>query len=176
VEIWSDGKLPFGLRPSDLRQNHASKPRNLTITDVFYRCGYIEQWGRGTQKIIELCTHAGHPEPEFAEVAGSVVVTFRPASGSVTPQVTTEVTAQVTTQVTTEVARLLPLCINALSKKELREMLDLRNDSHFRKAYLAPALLNGLIEMTIPDKPNSRLQKYRLTAKSQAWLKQQKHT
>ncbi|MEI7938421.1 MAG: ATP-binding protein [Verrucomicrobiota bacterium] len=166
VEIWSDGKLPFGIRPGDLKRKHASKPRNLFITDVFFRRGLIEQWGRGTQKIVELCKKAGHPEPSFEEIAGSVVVTFRPASGSITPQVTTEVT----TQVTTEVARLLPLCFKPRSKKVLRDDLGLRNDSHFRKAYLAPALAAGLLEMTIPDKPNSRLQEYRLTAKGRAWL------
>ena len=33
-----------------------------------------------------------------------------------------------------------------------------------RLPYLKPALKQGLIEMTIPDKPNSPLQKYRLTA------------
>lgn len=42
---------------------------------------------------------------------------------------------------------------------------------HFSAAYLQPVLEGGLIEMTIPDKPNSRLQRYRLTAKGQELLK-----
>ena len=84
LEIWSDGVLPFGLKPEDLRRDHSSKPRNPLITNVFYRRGLIEQWGRGTQKIIELCTQIGHPEPELLEQAGSFVVRFIPA-GYVAP-------------------------------------------------------------------------------------------
>ncbi len=76
LEIWSDGELPFDLEPEDLKQDHQSLPRNPVITNVFYRRGLIEQWGRGTQKIIELCLKAGLPEPEFLEQAGSVVVKF----------------------------------------------------------------------------------------------------
>ncbi|MBM3225571.1 MAG: transcriptional regulator, partial [Candidatus Tectomicrobia bacterium] len=45
-----------------------------------------------------------------------------------------------------------------------------RNSEHFRKAYLVPALASGLLEMTIPAKPKSRLQQYRLTPQGRRWL------
>lgn len=51
---------------------------------MFYLRGLIERWGRGTQKIVELCVKAGHPEPEFGEQAGSVWVRFLP-SGYIAP-------------------------------------------------------------------------------------------
>lgn len=84
LEIWSDGLLPFGLKPVDLKREHASRPRNPLIAQVFYLRGMIERWGRGTQKIVELCVKAGHPEPEFGEQAGNVWVRFLP-SGSTPP-------------------------------------------------------------------------------------------
>ena len=39
----------------------------------------------------------------------------------------------------------------------------MKDAEHFRLEYLQPALKNDLIEMTIPDKPTSNKQKYRLT-------------
>ncbi len=80
LEIWSDGTLPFGLKPQDLKGEHSSRPRNPLISNVFYLRGIIERWGRGTQKIVELCVKAGHPEPEFGEQAGSVWVKILPSS------------------------------------------------------------------------------------------------
>jgi len=84
LEIWSDGTLPFGLKPEDLKRKHDSRPRNPLIAGVFYRRGLIEQWGRGTEDIVALCVRAGHPEPEFGEQAGSVWVRFLP-SGYIAP-------------------------------------------------------------------------------------------
>lgn len=84
LEIWSDGTLPFGLKVEDLKRDHLSRPRNPLIAEAFYRRGLIERWGRGTQKIVELCLQAGHPEPEFLELAGAVGVRFLP-SGYIAP-------------------------------------------------------------------------------------------
>ncbi|MCF7849559.1 MAG: Fic family protein [Kiritimatiellales bacterium] len=72
-------------------------------------------------------------------------------------------TTEVGAEVATEVKRLLAFCQGEQSKVELRQLLGLKNDEHFRKAYIKPALEFGVLEMTIPNKPNSRLQKYRLT-------------
>ncbi|MDD5884974.1 MAG: hypothetical protein PUC66_02895 [Erysipelotrichaceae bacterium] len=48
-----------------------------------------------------------------------------------------------------------------LSAAQIMERLGLSHRPTFRKNYLNPALAQGVIEMTIPDKPNSRNQRYR---------------
>ena len=53
LEITSLGLLPPGISVADLKQDHASRLRNPLIAGVFYRRGLIEQWGRGTQKIVD---------------------------------------------------------------------------------------------------------------------------
>ncbi|MGL4463951.1 MAG: ATP-binding protein [Planctomycetia bacterium] len=78
LEIISTGALPFGQTVADLLRDHQSRPRNPLLADLFYRRGLIEKWGRGTQKIVDLCVAAGHPAPEFEERAGDVVVRFIP--------------------------------------------------------------------------------------------------
>lgn len=79
LEITSTGALPAGITIADLKREHTSRPRNPILSEVFYRRGLIERWGRGTQKIVELCRAAGHPEPVFDERAGEVVVRFLPS-------------------------------------------------------------------------------------------------
>lgn len=84
LEIWSDGTLPSEIKIEDLKRDHQSRPRNPLIAEVFYKRGLVEKWGRGTQKIVELCVKAGHPEPEFDERAGALGVRFLP-SGYIAP-------------------------------------------------------------------------------------------
>lgn len=58
-----------------------------------------------------------------------------------------------------------------MKRSELRLTLGLKNDEHFRKAYLLPALKTGLIERTLPDAPRSSNQRYRITTRGKEALK-----
>ncbi len=75
-----------------------------------------------------------------------------------------EVTSHVTGYVAGEVRRLVQACDGVMSRKALQDALGLRSDANFRTLYLVPALEAGLLEMTIPDKPKSSRQQYRLSA------------
>ena len=82
--------------------------------------------------------------------------------GRSTDQVSDQVTDQVSDQDTTPVERLLSVLGNdVLSSAEIMQRLRLSHKPTFRKNYLNPALEQKLIERTIPDKPNSRNQRYR---------------
>jgi ATP-dependent DNA helicase RecG len=71
---------------------------------------------------------------------------------------------------TPQVSRLLEVLIRDMSRAELMSALALKDRMHFANDYLRPALEADLIQYTIPDKPNSRLQQYRLTEKGRAVL------
>lgn len=77
---------------------------------------------------------------------------------------------QVSPQVTPQVGELLGAIQGEMGREALQAALGLSDRKSFRERYLKPALAVGLIEMTIPDKPNSRLQQYRLTDKGRQWL------
>ncbi|GDY15082.1 ATP-dependent DNA helicase [Planctomycetota bacterium] len=176
LEITNPGRFHFGLTPADLGHTHESRRWNPNIANVFYRAGIIEQWGTGSINILRWCQENASPAPTWTQMElMTVCVTFQPA-GDITPEVTGQVTGQVTEQVTEQVAALLEVCTRPMTRGELQAAVGLTHRNHFTEAYLKPALTAGLIEMTRPDAPRSRLQRYRLTAagvvrKSQAQTK-----
>ncbi len=79
LEVWNPGLLVPELTVEALKGDHRSIPRNPLIADCFYRAGYIERWGTGTNRIIQECVASGAPEPDFEERPGdhSFVVRMR---------------------------------------------------------------------------------------------------
>jgi len=75
---------------------------------------------------------------------------------------------QVAPQVSPQVAALLRAFRGEMSREDLQAALGLADRKSFRQRYLLPALESGWIEMTLADKPHSRLQKYRLSERGRA--------
>ena len=75
-------------------------------------------------------------------------------------------------QVTECVERLIGAIQRESSRAELQAALKLRDRRRFIDTYLKPALKAGLIEMTFPDKPTSRNQRYRRTSTGEALTRQ----
>lgn len=84
-------------------------------------------------------------------------------SSTDTAQDSDHVTAQVNVQVSDQVQRLISaMKLEDYTLAELMQLVGLNHRATFQKNYLNPAIEAGLIERTIPDKPKSPKQKYRL--------------
>ena len=77
----------------------------------------------------------------------------------------------VTPEVTPEVRLARVLGDGEMSRDALRSALGLKDEENFRKVWLQPALQAKIIAMTLPDKPTSSKQKYRLTTKGRQLIK-----
>lgn len=161
--------------------------RNRRIGDFLKELKLTEGRSTGIPKIRKAMKLNGSPPPELETDADrnyflttlpihelSDVIT-QPGSdiSQVTPQVTGEVAGEVASEVTDEVIKLLKtLAKSPMSRINAQALLKLKGQANFRDRYITPAINLNMIEMTIPDKPNSRLQKYRLTKKGQEYIRQ----
>ena len=176
IDIESPGFLLPGMTVQDM-QSGISRIRNPVIARVFRELHLTEQWGSGVKRIFADAAAQGLPEPRVVEIATgvrlSVFLDTPHDAGSMTAQKPSlaHTNAQVGEQVGEQVSKLLLHC-SALprSKQELLAMLSLSNAYLNYKRHIVPLLDQGLIAMTIPDKPQSRLQRYRITPQGQALL------
>lgn len=154
LEIWNPGKLPFGLTVEKLKSAHSSMPQNPLIAEPMYLKGVIERMGTGTEEIVRRCLEFNLPSPEFIQEDDFKLIIWRKHAA---PQDT----PQDTPQDIFNVERLMLVLSGEMSRQELKEKLGITNTKYFRIAFINPAIAQGLIEMTHPDKPNSKHQKYR---------------
>ncbi len=121
---------------------------NSIIADVCFKAGYIDSWGRGTIKIIDACKEANLPDPQMSEEDGGFLVTVFKTG------VESDMTAHIIHRLEQEL----------LSKSKIARKLgkDKPNRSRCLNDLMNKLLENGIVQHSIPDKPNSLLQKYRL--------------
>lgn len=98
----------------------------------------------------------------FIELILQMILDAIVASSS-SDQDTAQVSDQATVQASDQVKRLIEKMEHKeYSLSELMALLDLSHRATFQKNYLNPALEAGLLERTLPDKPKSPKQKYKL--------------
>ena len=190
VEIVSPGGLPAGMTEADLGTK--SVPRNPLLFGMLYRMDVVENIGSGIRRILDLCREHGAPRPTIDVSADWVTVTFpradqedgggdcrpepeneRPETG---PENETEPqpeprpeTGQATERTTTPRqdsldVRVLALLVNGpLSKSAIARRLGHRSVSGGLNRVIRRLRRDGHVEYTLPEKPNSSRQQYRLT-------------
>ncbi|NLF70849.1 MAG: DUF4062 domain-containing protein [Candidatus Anammoximicrobium sp.] len=168
LEIWNPGQLPPSLTLEALRAPHASIPRNPLIAEPLFLARYIEKAGTGILDMIALCEAAGLPTPQFRQDGGQFIQTlWRPKGAKAEPSAAKVGTKSALSRHQVEI---LGRCREETLLVDLMAIVGRTNRTKFRHQVLDPLLAEGLVEMTIPDKPRSGNQKYRLTAEGLARL------
>ena len=163
MEIYSPGTKIGDPLPEDVMATRVkSERRNPIIADVFSRMNLMERRGSGLREICMATAAEDAYKPEFKPLFESKQDAFWVTLWNMNYEAEDTSGTQVSTQVSTQVKMVVEALGNQeLSAPELMGIMGFSERSTFRKNYLKPALEAGVIERTIPDKPNSRNQKYR---------------
>ena len=169
LEIVSPGGMFGGgtIQEYDV-YNIRSMRRNPVIADLFHRMKYMERRGSGLKKIISetemLPGYKTEFKPEFSSTAMDFKVTFKNLNYD--PNLNDLVSDQVSDQVSPKdiTQSILEFCVTEKNKQEICSFVGYKNLTYFTRKYLKPLILSGQLKMTIPDKPNSRNQKYITTS------------
>ena len=171
LEIWNSGPMPDGVTVESPAKGHISVLRNPDIAHALYLRGLMEKAGRGSVLMVQQCREAGLPDPFWeSDSKFGVTVTFPAPESSPqdTPQDTQQDTQQDAQQDAQQVLSLLTLLDGERSRDELMGLLGLVDRNNFSQVYLNPALEAKVVERTIPEKPSSKNQRYRLTSLGKA--------
>ena len=170
IEISSPGGLAKGMSMEDL--GHKSVRRNPLIADLLHRIAFIEKAGTGIKRMLDGAREQGYPEPEFSSGRFFSAI-FRPNTTS-TPQAPLKhpsSTPQVTPQATPQVLAILnAAAAGEKTREELQAAAEIKDRSYFRKQYLEFLFAANLLEPTIPAKPRSPNQAYRITEAGRTFL------
>ena len=186
--ITSCGGLPYGISQEEFFSG-TSIPRNKELMRIFRDVELVEHLGSGIPRILQ-----SYPKESFKFMENTLRVIFpidedlqalMEEEAQDTMQVPSKYppsTMQVpckyhasTMQVTMQVKDLLNILEEVSYREEIQEKLGLKNRDYFRKNYLNPAIEQGFVALTIPDKPTSSKQQYYLTDKGKEFLKTLKY-
>ena len=191
ISLWNPGTLPADWTLDKLMGTHASAPHNPRVANAFFRAGLIEAWGRGIGDIVRACRAAGTVEPRWELEPGGLRLEFvfvgtasesipggavrgtggsaREAGGTEPTRPESQPESRPESRPESLAARVLrQLAEGPMSKSDLSRSLGQSSVSGQLNKVIRALLAEGSIGYTIPEKPRSRLQMYRLTDEGRA--------
>ena len=164
LEVLNPGRLPPSLTLEQLRTTHRSVPNNPLLARSLYLNRYIEEMGTGTLDMIRRCGDAGLPEPEFTDNGGFKTTIWRAKRSE---QIKVQ-SAPLRGALKSRVLNLLT--DSAMSRSELSQQLGQKKPTGHLYNVVQDLMDDQTIEYTLPEKPRSPKQKYKLTDKGRAEL------
>ena len=173
LEIWNPGRLPPSLTIESLRRPHSSQPGNPLIAEPLFLAKYIEKAGTGTVDMLDQCRKAGMKLPDFRLENGFFILTIwrKQLAGKMTRLVDQHGALVGTKSAPSRhQVKILRQCFKESAIGALMAIAERTDRTKFRNQLLNPLIEAGFIEMTLPEKPKSSKQKYRLTKKGAQYL------
>lgn len=167
LEVWNPGTLPPSLTIASLRRPHSSQPGNPLIAEPLFLAKYIEKAGTGTVDMYDQCRKSGMRPPAFRLENGFFILTIwrKQLAGKKAFRPSEHVKAQEAhVPLATWQRDLLIACKKTeQTGSALIKIAGYKSRTGNFKRGLQDLLDRELLEMTIPEKPRSSKQKYRLT-------------
>lgn len=154
LEIISPGGMYDGRKIQDIDISKVSSiRRNPIIADLFHRLKLMERRGSGLQKISREFTEEFHPEFYSSEIEFKVILRNMNFKFDKIEKENKDSSSRLNS--------LIKFCSIPRSAQDMMDFLNLKDRKHFRNSILNKLLEDHLIELTIPNKPRSSLQKYK---------------
>ena len=154
LEITSAGRLPESLTKEEFF-NGISIPRNKELMRIYRDVELVESLGSGIPRILRAYGE------ECFKFTDNFIRIILPISAHDTAHDTAHDVSSASKAI-----RTLVICIEGeVDRDTLQSLIGIKHRTYFRSTYIKPALEEGYIEFTLPNEKQSKLQKYRLTAK-----------
>lgn len=158
MEITSPGSL-YGTSSVNKLGKIRLETRNSRLAILLEMTGIAEHRYSGIPTIRKECLAAGLPEPEFINKNGEFTVIFKNRFFDDDIEQSASSPAGSEPELNDLQKEVLAFCSEPRTRNEIAQTMNL-TASYLRTAALTPLLKAGLLKMTMPEKPKSRLQKF----------------
>ena len=134
--------------------------RNPIVAEAMRGMKNVNMFNRGIQRVKNMLRENGNPEPKFNVSKVTAFEVMVHPSMSLNLVTDGEKVTKSATKSTETMNEVLAFFTQERTLTEIMRHLGLKHRSNAKSRYVDPLIEGGFLEMTIPDKPNSRNQKY----------------